>query len=168
MQYHHSTLEYEINFTEYSCKLTEDCFSLIMKELLNWYWWLLALVGFKMHSQARAFLQPTRANIHQYSPKSFKYHYSTSIFLLKKKTPKDIIWNTRKNIIDKIWFNVHRWISVLLLFCVRPWIFFSLIPRPNPCRWRAAHYVLYLAHRITVIKQAFLACFTNCDTRHQF
>ena len=27
---------------------------------------ILALVGFKMHSQARAFLQPTRANIHQY------------------------------------------------------------------------------------------------------
>ena len=27
---------------------------------------ILALVGFKMHSQARAFSQPTRANIHQY------------------------------------------------------------------------------------------------------
>ena len=27
---------------------------------------ILALVGFKMHSQARAFLQPTRANIHRY------------------------------------------------------------------------------------------------------
>ena len=33
---------------------------------MNWYWWKLALVGFKMHSQARAFLQPTGANIHQY------------------------------------------------------------------------------------------------------
>ena len=33
---------------------------------MNWYWWILALVGFKTHSQARAFSQPTRANIHQY------------------------------------------------------------------------------------------------------
>ena len=56
----------EINLTESSCKLTEKCFSYIIKELLNWYWCILALVGFKMHSQARAFLQPTPANIHQY------------------------------------------------------------------------------------------------------
>ena len=34
--------------------------------LLNWYWRILALVGFKMHSQACAFLKPTRSNIHQY------------------------------------------------------------------------------------------------------
>ena len=40
-------------------KLTEKCFSNIIKELLNWYWWILALVGFKMHSEARAFIQPT-------------------------------------------------------------------------------------------------------------
>ena len=29
-------------------------------------YWHLALVGFKMHSQARVFLQPTRANFQQY------------------------------------------------------------------------------------------------------
>ena len=52
--------------TQSLCKLTEKCFSYIINELLNWYWWILALVGFKMHSQARAFSQPPRANIHQY------------------------------------------------------------------------------------------------------
>ena len=66
MQYHHSTQESEINLTESSCKLTEKCFSYIIKELLNWYWWIYALVCFKMHSQTRAFLQPTSAYIHKY------------------------------------------------------------------------------------------------------
>ena len=58
--------EFKINLTENSCKWTEKYFSYIIKELLNWYWWILALVGFKMHSQARAFLQSTHAKIHQY------------------------------------------------------------------------------------------------------
>ena len=66
MQYHHSKQEFEINLTENLCKLTEKYLSYIIKELLNWYWWILALVGFKMHLQACAFLQPTRANIDQY------------------------------------------------------------------------------------------------------
>ena len=48
----------------------KKCFSYIIMELLNWYWWILALVGFKMHWQARAFSQPTRANIHQYQFKN--------------------------------------------------------------------------------------------------
>ena len=51
---HHSTLEFEINLTQSSCKL-KKCFSYIIQELLNWYWWILALVGFKMHQQAHAF-----------------------------------------------------------------------------------------------------------------
>ena len=36
----------------------------------------MALVDFKIHSQARAFLQPTRANIHQYqfnNPKILRF-----------------------------------------------------------------------------------------------
>ena len=48
-------------------ELTEKRFSLyIIKELLNWYWWIFTLVGFKMHPQDRAFKQPTRANNYQY------------------------------------------------------------------------------------------------------
>ena len=57
--------------TEYSCKLTEICFSYKIKELLNWYWWILALVDFEMHSEACAFLQSTRDNIHQYQFNKF-------------------------------------------------------------------------------------------------
>ena len=38
----------------------------MIKELLNWYRWILACVGFKMYSQTRAFLQSTCDNIHQY------------------------------------------------------------------------------------------------------
>ena len=65
-EYHDSTIESGINVTQSSCKLTEKCFCCIIRELLNWYWWILALVSFKMHSQVRAFLQPIHANIHQY------------------------------------------------------------------------------------------------------
>ena len=36
MQYHQSTLEFQINQTQSSCKLIEKCFSCIMRELLNW------------------------------------------------------------------------------------------------------------------------------------
>ena len=54
-----------INLAQNLCKFKEKCFTYIIKDLLNRYWWILALVGFKMHWQAHAFLQPTHANIHQ-------------------------------------------------------------------------------------------------------
>ena len=41
----------EIKLTQNSCKLTQKYFTYIIKELLNIYWWILALVGFNMHSQ---------------------------------------------------------------------------------------------------------------------
>ena len=61
-------------------------FSYIIKELLNRYWWILALVGFKMHSQARAFLQPTRANIHQ-------YQFNNPIVLCRLNSIWALLWN---------------------------------------------------------------------------
>ena len=63
--------------TENSCKLTEICFSYKIKELLNLYRSILALVGFKMHSAACVFLQSTRDNIHQ-------YQFNKPIILSKK------------------------------------------------------------------------------------
>ena len=53
--------------TQNSFELTGKCFSYIIKELLNWYWWILALVGFKMHSPACAFLQETTSS-HRHIP----------------------------------------------------------------------------------------------------
>ena len=48
---------------KYSCKLTEQCFSYIIKELLNWYWWNLARVGCKNARACECILKPTSANI---------------------------------------------------------------------------------------------------------
>ena len=90
---------FQINLTQISWKLTEKCFSNIIKELLNWYWWILALVGFKMLSQERAFIQPipildTLVKIH-HSSFYISLHlwlndlHSICIFLLDRdpKTP---------------------------------------------------------------------------------
>ena len=79
MQYHHSTQEFEIILTESSCKITEKCFSYIIKELLNWYWWILAFVGFNMHSQARACI--LTANSCQYSTISVQKPYIILFFV---------------------------------------------------------------------------------------
>ena len=69
--------------------LIDKCFSYIIKELLNWYGWILALVGFKMHQLARAFLQPTCANIHYYqfnNPLLLIVTYNTSIVQHRQST----------------------------------------------------------------------------------
>ena len=77
----HPTLYFEINLTHSLCKWTEKWFSSIIKDLLNWYGEILAVDGFKMHLQDRAFLLPTRANIHQYQ--SVQWPYNMRIYLLK-------------------------------------------------------------------------------------
>ena len=98
--------------TESSCELRGKCFIDIIKELLNWYWWILALVGFKMHSQARAFLQPTRANIHQYQFNNpivymwpFVLHLSFIIFHTLYTRLVNIMFGSFITILMQIWFQ---------------------------------------------------------------
>ena len=89
------------------CKLTEKCFSYIIKELLYWYWWILALVGFKMHSQARAFLQPTRANIHQYQFNNpIIYHLVNNLIIIKLTSiVREVLWVYREHMNATILFQ---------------------------------------------------------------
>ena len=62
----HTLTRYVVNLTESSCKLIEKCFSYIIKELLNWYWWILARGGRKNARACNWISKPTSANIHQY------------------------------------------------------------------------------------------------------
>ena len=62
-------LRKNLNLTQNSCKLTEKCFSYIIKELLNSYWWILAGVNCEKARDCECIFT---ANSCQYSPISIQ------------------------------------------------------------------------------------------------
>ena len=86
---------------------------------MNWYWWILTLVDFKMNSQARAFLQPTHVSNHQYqfnnpiliSKGPYWYYQGINI------DTQDLIHWTCSESTDNVFFYTACSIGVISITC---------------------------------------------------